>query len=95
MNNIYNSKFEIGIRFLILFYVWEKELNADTIIGVDFICIYAKDFGIVEYNINGDNNYKYSEFANLRNQGIDSLKQLALEGLVQPFYTSDGFTCRF
>lgn len=92
MSNIYNSKFEIGIRFLILFYAWEKELRADTVIGTDFICIYAKDFGIAEYNINGDNHYKYSEFTNLRNLGTDALKQLALEGLIQPFFTSDGFT---
>lgn len=92
MNNIYNSKFEIGIRYLLLFYIWGKELHTDTIIGADFMCIYAKDFGLAEYNINGDSNYKYSEFTNLRNIGTDALKRLALEGLIEPSFTSDGFT---
>ncbi len=87
---IYNSEFEISTRLLILMSVWEKAEHADTIIAADFICIYAQSFSIADVNLNGDNEFQYSEFSNLRAIGKRAIKELSLLGFLKPYYSTSG-----
>jgi hypothetical protein len=87
---IYNSEFEISARLLVLMSVWKKPEHADTIIAADFISIYAHSFSVAETNLNGYNDFLYSEFSNLRAIGIKALKGLSLLGFVEPHYSAKG-----
>ena len=67
MNSVYNSVHEIKIRILLLLECSTKEyVSADTIAGLDFITVYGKEFGVSNYNLHGDNRYKYSELPSRR-----------------------------
>ena len=58
--------------------------------AVDFMATYGKTFNITEDNLNGDNQYKFSEFASRREAVKIALKALVLDGLVQALNLNDG-----
>lgn len=90
MSNLFNSTFENSLRIVILLDAFEKPINLDMIYVTDFIVSYGKDFGVSTDNLNGDNPYKYSEFASRREIISAALKHLVLEGLVLPQNTNNG-----
>ena len=87
---IYNSEFEISARLLVLMSVW-KNLNMQTpLLPQILLGIYAHSFSVAETNLNGYNDFLYSEFSNLRAIGIKALKGLSLLGFVEPHYSAKG-----
>ena len=83
MNRLYNSVKEVKLRVLLLLaesYVYP--LSADMILAIDFMSVYGKEFGLSDYNLHGDNYYKYSELPS-RKEVIDlSIKELFLDGML-------------
>ena len=68
-----------------------REMNIDTITAIDFMTIYASDFGIADYNLHGNNIFNFSEYAARRALVQDSLKELVLMNLIDVRQTNDGF----
>lgn len=92
MKDIFNSTFEVSLRILIVLNVTKTSLSIDRISALDFIIIYGKDFGVSEYNLHGDNNYRFSEYALKRKIISESLKNLVLMGYILPCCNKSGFT---
>lgn len=82
MHKVFDSIFENSLRILLLLNEFETEQNIDTIYVTDFISLYGNDFGISQKNLNGDNNYKFSEFASKRQLIQETLKYLVFKELV-------------
>ena len=51
---------------------------------------YGATFGVSKSDLNGDNQYKFSEFASRREIVRQALKQLVLDGLVWPDNSAAG-----
>ena len=66
MSEIFNSSLEISLRMLIILNTVQSRLSVDRIAALDFISIYGKDFGVSEYNLHGDNDYRFSEYTSKR-----------------------------
>lgn len=92
MKVIFNTTFEVSLRVLIVLNVTQNRLSIDRISALDFIVIYGKDFGVSEYNLHGDNNYRFSEYALKRKIISESLKNLVLMGYILPHCNKSGFT---
>jgi hypothetical protein len=70
----------------------KSKLSIDRITAFDFITIYGKDFGVSEYNLHGDNNYRFSEYASKREIVSQSIKELVLKGYIKPHCNKSGFS---
>lgn len=91
MNRIYNSVNEVKLRVLMVLLLSEKTLLSSALISCfDFITVYGKEFGVSNYNLHGDNRYKYSELPSRLQVVSDSLKSLVRDGMVD-VNLSDGF----
>jgi hypothetical protein len=84
MNRLFNSPFENSLRVLLLLDKFENAQNLDMIYATDFMVSYGATFGAGQSDLNGDNPYKFSEFASRRNIVREALRQLVLDGLVIP-----------
>lgn len=91
MNDIFNSSFEVSLRMLIIFNTVQSRLSIDRITALDFIAIYGKDFGVSEYNLHGDNDYRFSEYASKRKIVSQAIKELVLRGYITPHCNKRGF----
>lgn len=91
MNDIFNSSFEVSLRMLIIFNTVQSRLSIDRITALDFIAIYGKDFGVSEYNLHGDNDYRFSEYASKRKIVSQAIKELVLRGYITPHCNKSGF----
>ena len=92
MPRVFNSTFENSLRILLLLNAFSDPQTVDMLYAADFMTTYGKVFGISIVDLNGDNQYKFSEFASRRQIVQNALKYLVLEGLVLPIRTSDGIT---
>lgn len=92
MRDIFNTPFEISLRVLIILNTTHAEISIDRILTLDFISIYGRDFQVSEYNLHGDNNYKFSEYSSRRKIVISAIKELVLRGYILPHCKKDGFT---
>ena len=75
-NNAFNSNTEIALRILLSLYANEESLSVDELVILDFITIYAKDFGGSIYNLHGENKSKESDFAARRQQVKEAIRFL-------------------
>ena len=90
-NTIFNSSFEIGLRVLLLLSAAKKKaFSAERIVALDFITCYASNFQMPFLNLQGDNQYMYSELASRRERVREAVRQLVLEGLLDIGF-SDGY----
>lgn len=87
---LFNTTFENALRLLILLDVFDYPQTLDMLYAVDFMATYGKTFNITESNLNGDNQYKFSEFASRREAVKVALKELVLDGLIQALNLNDG-----
>lgn len=83
-NKLFNSEFENSLRILLLLAEFNYGQSLDKIYSTDFMVSYGATFGVSESDLNGDNQYKFSEFASRREIVRRALKQLVLDGLVWP-----------
>lgn len=91
MNDVFNTSFEISLRMLLILNTVQSRLSIDRIIALDFIAIYGKDFGVSEYNLHGDNDYRFSEYTSKREIISKAIKELVLRGYVNPYCNKSGF----
>lgn len=92
MNSIFNTTFEISLRVLLILEAAPASWRTvDIIAASDFITVYAKDFGLADDNLHGDNSYKYSEFALRRKKVQDAVKNLVLRSLIDVKADDDGY----
>ncbi len=89
-NKLFNSEFENSLRILLLLTEFNCGQSLDKIYALDFMVSYGATFGVSKTNLNGDNQYKFSEFASRREIVRLALKQLVLDGLVLPVNSVDG-----
>lgn len=90
MVRLFNSSFENGLRLLILLNTFNSPQNADMLYAADFMVVYGKTFGLANEDLNGDNQYKYSEFMSRRVMVQKALKELVLIGYVMPLQVAAG-----
>lgn len=84
MNSIYNSLSEIKIRCLLLLENSPIDyVSYDMITAIDFISIYGLEFGVSKTNLNGDNEFKYSELPSRREMVTNAINSLVREGKVK------------
>lgn len=89
-NKLFNSAFENSLRILLLLTEFDSSQSLDKIYASDFMVSYGATFGVSESDLNGDNQYKFSEFASRREIVRLALKQLVLDGLVMPINSAFG-----
>lgn len=86
------STFEISLRILLMLNeLSPAKLDGQQIGAVDFMAVYAADFGLLDENLHGYNNYRYSEFPARRHIVASALKNLVLNGYVRLYPTSSGY----
>ena len=88
--NPFNSIFENSLRLLILLDIYDMPQTVDMLYAVDFMTIYGRSFGITETNLNGDNEYRFSEFASRREPVRAALKEMVLNGTAQAVSYKNG-----
>ena len=92
MIDVFNSEFELSLRILLILKNSNFEsLSIDRIAAIDFITVYGKDFGIVDYNLHGENNYRFSEFTSRRDLITKAIKILVVNRLVRAICRRNGF----
>lgn len=92
MNNIFNSTFETSLRVLLILNDYNSFLTSDMIANVDFICIYGKTFKISENNLQGDNDFKFSQLPAIRKEVEKSLRLLLRKKLIMIEFGKGGYT---
>ena len=90
MNRLFNTTFENALRLIILLDVFVMPQNLDMIYATDFIAMYGATFGVTETDLNGDNQYKFSEFASRREIVKKTLRELVLNGLLVAVNMTNG-----
>lgn len=95
MNDILGTTFEAYLRVLILFEAANQDtLKEETITALDFITVYAKDFDITDFNLHGENKYRFGEYPYRRELVQSAVKRLVMDGLIDVLQTSDGYDYR-
>lgn len=89
--NVFNTSFEVSLRMLIILNTVQTRLSIDRITALDFIAIYGKDFGVSEYNLHGDNDFKFGEYTSKREIISQAVKELVLRGYIIPHCNKSGF----
>lgn len=90
MPRVFNSTLENALRIILLLDAFGTPQNTDMLYAADFIVVYGKTFGIADKDLNGDNQYKFSEFVSRRAIVQKALKELVLDGLVMPSEIDSG-----
>lgn len=90
MPRVFNSTLENALLIILLLDAFSTPQNTDMLYAADFIVVYGKTFGITDENLNGDNQYKFSEFVSRRAIVQKALKKLVLDGLVMPSEMDSG-----
>ena len=90
MIKVFNSSFENSLRMILLLKEFESPQLLDRLYITDFLAIYGKDFNITPENLNGENDFKYSEFQARKGICKNALKELVLNGLVNPIKDESG-----
>lgn len=91
MNDVFNTPFEMSLRILLILNTAQSKLSIDRITALDFISIYGRDFGVSEYNLHGDNSYRFSEYATKREIVSQAIKELVLRNYIKPHCNKSGF----
>lgn len=90
---VIGSTFETSQRILLLLDTLSNlQLDEHQIAAIDFISIYAADFNILDENLHGYGNYRFSEYPAKKTVISNALKQLVLCRYVAIATTSSGFT---
>ena len=86
------STFEISLRILLMLNELQGSSFDEQQIGaVDFISVYAADFGLLDENLHGYSNYRFSEYPARKYIVSSALKGLLLDGNIRLHSTSTGY----
>ncbi|MEF9839653.1 MAG: hypothetical protein RR444_08025 [Oscillospiraceae bacterium] len=90
VNKVFNSYFENSLRLLILMDEFFEPKSLDMLYAADFMTAYGATFHLSNTDLNGENPYKYSEFASRREVVQSALKQMVLDGYAVPVKLDSG-----
>ena len=91
-NKIFNTTFEVAMRLLLMLSTTENvSRTIDNLVIADFITNYAKEFGIADSNLHGDNEFSFTEIAARRNIANKAIKSLVLDNFITVSQCTDGF----
>ena len=86
------STFEISLRILLMLNeLSNSTLDEQQIGAIDFISVYAADFGLLDENLHGYSNYRFSEYPARKHMVVSALKDLVLDGYAHLHPTSTGY----
>ena len=86
------STFEISLRILLMLNELPSlKLDEQQIGAIDFISVYAADFGLLDENLHGYSNYRFSEYPARRYIVSSALKNLVLDGYIHLQLASTGY----
>lgn len=92
-NNVLGSPFEMSLRILlILNESGDIGLDVQRISAIDFIAVYAADFNLLDENLHGYGNYRFSEYPTRKSLVTSALKILSLNGTITFLANQNGFT---
>ena len=92
MNRALGAPYEISLRILLMLCeAYKQSFTIDKIAALDFIAVYAHDFGISESNLHGYGSYRFGEFAGRRELVQNGIKRLVLNGTVTVICSENGF----
>lgn len=87
------SPFEMSLRILLMLdEIPNAELDEQQICSIDFISVYAADFGLLDENLHGYGSYRFSEFPARKALVSGALKTLVLAGNIIFSSSKRGFT---
>ncbi len=90
---VIGSIYEISQRIVVMMNSLPNLLlDERQIAAIDFIAVYAEDFDIIDKNLHGYGNYRFSEYASRKALTSAALKQLVLKRLVNLNITPEGYT---
>ena len=82
--NALASSFELSLRILLMLDILDnRALDEEQIAAIDFIAVYAADFGILDENLHGYGAYRFSEYPARRKTVSEALRGLVLDGYVE------------
>lgn len=78
------SAFELSLRIMLMLDTLPaRALDEEQIAAIDFIAVYAADFGILDENLHGYGAYRFGEYPARRKTVSDALRELVLDGHVE------------
>ena len=88
---VLGSTFEISLRILLMLNELSGwSLDEQQIEAIDFISVYAADFGLLDENLHGYSDYRFSEYLARKRTVTSALKNLVLDEYVRLRPTSTG-----
>ncbi|WP_321063589.1 ABC-three component system middle component 2 [Listeria monocytogenes] len=92
MNNPFNSRIEISSRILLTLANRKNEkLNLEGLVISDFVTVYAREFGLSDTNLHGNNEFSFAEFMLRRQQFEETIPFLVRQNLVNVATGEYGF----
>lgn len=92
---VLGTTFETSLRVLLLLFAASgNEMSEERICALDYISVYAGDYGFSSSNLHGYGSYRFSEYPQRRELIRESIKQLVLDRMIVPIITEKGFTYR-
>ena len=89
---VLGSTFEISLRILLMLNELSGwSLDEQQIEAIDFISVYAADFGLLDENLHGYSDYRFSEYLARKRTVTSALKNLVLDEYVRLRPTSTGY----
>ena len=89
---VLGSTFEISLRILLMLNELSGwSLDEQQIEAIDFISVYAADFGLLHENLHGYSDYRFSEYLARKRTVTSALKNLVLDEYVRLRPTSTGY----
>lgn len=90
MNRVFNTRFEVSIRVMLLLDVAKEPLDLAHLYVTDFVTTYEKPFGLSTTSIQGENSYMFSEVTSRRQLVYSAIRDLVLQGRAIPLANKDG-----
>ncbi|MFA7118915.1 MAG: ABC-three component system middle component 2 [Sphaerochaetaceae bacterium] len=92
MTKVFNSPLEVSIRLMLLLSLSSEPMTIDRIAAFDFMALFSKQVGLSEKNIQGDNEFCFSEYASRRPIIVQAIKDLVLYGLIDVKVDNNGYS---
>ena len=86
------STFELSLRIMLMLDALPvSALDEEQIAALDFVAVYAADFGILDENLHGYGAYRFGEYPARRKNTSDALRGLVLDGYVELVPSVSGY----
>lgn len=90
-DNLLGGAFELSLRYLLLMDNTDEYITEKRLCLLDYMVTYAGDFGMNDYNLHGNGDYRSGEYWSRQSLAKDALKSLVRMGLADVRIESDDF----